>query len=114
MCSAKFKTIPHNRVNPNAGKKADTFYQELKKLHRSRIQRIFEAAVANKAEVLILGAFGCGAFRNPRKLVAEVFSKISQKNIVDVLMSLSMRFIIQNAKQQIMRRLGMLWGGFCR
>lgn len=25
------RTIPHNRVNPNAGKKADTSYQELKK-----------------------------------------------------------------------------------
>lgn len=79
-CAApNLRTIPHNRVNPNAGKKADTFYQELKKLHRSRIQRIFEAAVANKAEVLILGAFGCGAFRNPRKLVAEVFSEFTEK-----------------------------------
>lgn len=34
------RTMLLNRVNPNAGKKADTSYQELKKLHRSRIQRI--------------------------------------------------------------------------
>ena len=35
--------------------------------------------VANKAEVLLLGAFGCGAFRNPRKLVAELFSEFTEK-----------------------------------
>lgn len=59
------RTIPHNRVNPNTGKKADISYQELKKLHRSRNSKNFEVAVANKAEVLLLGAFGCGAFRSP-------------------------------------------------
>lgn len=80
-CAApNLRNTPHNRMNPNAGnKKADIFYHELKKLHRSRIQRIFEVVVANKAEVLILGAFGCGAFRNPRKLVAEVFSEFTEK-----------------------------------
>lgn len=41
----------HNRVNPNAGKKADTSYQELKKLHRSRNSKNFEVAVANQAEL---------------------------------------------------------------
>ena len=30
-------------------------------------------------EVLILGAFGCGAFRNPPDVVADVFRKISDE-----------------------------------
>lgn len=67
-------------MNPNAGsKKADISYEGLKALHTSRIQRIFEVAIANKAEVLILGAFGCGAFRNPPELVAEVFAAFTEK-----------------------------------
>jgi len=45
-------------MNPNAGsKQADISYEGLKTLHTSRIQRIFEVAIANKADVLILGAF---------------------------------------------------------
>lgn len=66
------RTIPHNRVNPNTGKKADISYQELKKLHRSRNSKNFEVAVANKAEVLLLGAFGCGAFRSPPPEIFDV------------------------------------------
>ncbi len=34
--------------------------------------------MAGKAEVLILGAFGCGAFRNPPELVAEVLAKCTE------------------------------------
>ncbi len=48
---------------------------ELEKLLEKRIRRIFEVAVRERAEVLILGAFGCGAFRNPPDLVASAFLK---------------------------------------
>ena len=51
---------------------------ELEKLLTARICRIFEIAVANENEVLILGAFGCGAFRNPPEIVARVFNKVMQ------------------------------------
>lgn len=80
-CAApNLRKIPSNRMNPNAGsKKADISYEELKALHRSRIQRIFEVAMANEEEVLILGAFGCGAFCNPPELVAEVFAEMTEK-----------------------------------
>lgn len=40
------------------------------------IKRIFEVAAAKKNEVLILGAFGCVAFRNPTKIVARAFKKV--------------------------------------
>ena len=63
-CAApNLRSIPSNRMNPNAGsRKADITYEGLRALHGARIQRIFEVAMANEAEVLILGAFGCGAF----------------------------------------------------
>lgn len=88
-CAApNLRSIPSNRMNPNAGsKKADITYKDLMILHMSRIQRIFEVAMDNKAEVLILGAFGCGAFCNPPEIVAEVFANITAKyrNYFDVI-----------------------------
>ncbi|MCF0174788.1 MAG: TIGR02452 family protein [Bacteroidales bacterium] len=39
----------------------------------SRIKKIFDVAAKEKAEVLILGAWGCGAFHNPSDIVARVF-----------------------------------------
>ncbi|MDO4492556.1 MAG: TIGR02452 family protein [Clostridia bacterium] len=38
-----------------------------------RIRRVLAIAAANGADVLILGAFGCGAFMNPPKVVAKAF-----------------------------------------
>lgn len=80
-CAApNLRSIPSNRMNPNAGsKKADITYEGLRALHTARIQRIFEVAMANGAEVLILGAFGCGAFCNSPELVAEVFANFTEK-----------------------------------
>lgn len=80
-CAApNLRNIPSNRMNPNAGsKKANISYDGLRALHSTRIQRIIEVAIANKAEVLILGAFGCGAFRNPPELVAAVFAEFTEK-----------------------------------
>ena len=80
-CAApNLREIPSNRMNPNAGsKKADITRNGLKKLHEKRIERIFQVAIAEHAEVLILGAFGCGAFCNPPEIVAEAFAKNTEK-----------------------------------
>ena len=80
-CAApNLRERPSNRMNPNAGSKsAEITYHGLKELHTSRIEKIFQVAIANKAEVLILGAFGCGAFRNPPDLVSEVFAEFTKK-----------------------------------
>ena len=51
--------------------------EELRRLIEKRVRRIFEVAAYEKNEVLILGAFGCGAFRNPPEMVAEVFRKVT-------------------------------------
>ena len=50
-----------------------------KELMTSRIKRILDVAAKEKAEVLILGAFGCGAFHNPPEIVAEIFATLIKK-----------------------------------
>ena len=79
-CAApNLRERPSNAMNPHAGDKAVKIsLAELEKLLTKRIRRIFEIAAANGNEVLILGAFGCGAFRNPPKIVAKVFNTVMQ------------------------------------
>ena len=79
-CAApNLRERPSNPMNPHAGyKQAKLTPAELETLLTSRIRRIFEVAVANGNEVLILGAFGCGAFRNPPEIVAKVFYNLMQ------------------------------------
>ena len=68
-----------NAMNPYAGDKdVKITSAELEKLLTKRIRRIFEIVIANGNEVLILGAFGCGAFRNPPEIVAKVFNTVMQ------------------------------------
>lgn len=52
----------------------------LKELFKSRIKNIFESALDNGVEVLILGAFGCGAFKNPPEIVAKAFHEVIEEN----------------------------------
>ena len=42
----------------------------------SRIKKILDVAAKERVEVLILGAWGCGAFKNPRETVANVFHSL--------------------------------------
>ena len=43
---------------------------------RSRIKKILDVAAKEHNEVVILGAWGCGAFRNPVEIVAKVFVEL--------------------------------------
>ena len=45
--------------------------EELYKLHVKRAQHILTVAAANKADILVLGAFGCGAFANDPHVVSR-------------------------------------------
>ena len=49
---------------------------DLLELFKKRIKNIFEVARENQVEILILGAFGCGAFKNPPEVVAEAFQQV--------------------------------------
>lgn len=76
-CAApNLRNVPSNMMNPSAGSsKAEISYEGLRELLSTRIKRVLDVAAMNGADVLILGAFGCGAFRTPQKLVAEVFAE---------------------------------------
>ena len=49
---------------------------ELIQVFENRWRRILSVASEHKAEVLILGAFGCGAFQNPPGVVVQAFNNI--------------------------------------
>lgn len=79
-CAApNLRERPSNAMNPHAGDKAAKITPlELEKLLAERIKRIFDVAASNGNEVLILGAFECGAFKNPPWIVANVFNAVMQ------------------------------------
>lgn len=78
-CAApNLRSIPSNRMNSGAGKRKapQILVEELKEIHKKRMRRILDLAKKNGAEVVILGAFGCGAFQNPPEVVAEAYREI--------------------------------------
>jgi len=50
--------------------------EELMHLHEIRWRCILAAAARNEADVVILGAFGCGVFANPPELVVKAFNHV--------------------------------------
>ena len=52
---------------------------ELHELWRSRIARVFDIALAHDHDSLVLGAWGCGAFKNDPTMVAEAFAEVVAK-----------------------------------
>ena len=80
-CAApNLREKPSNMMNPDGGKQVAKISEgDLSVLLEKRIRRIFAVAAADGNEVLILGAFGCGAFRNPPKIVAKAFHKVFEE-----------------------------------
>ena len=50
--------------------------KELLEIHKKRLSRILDVAVLNDAEVVILGAFGCGAYQNKPEVVARAAKEV--------------------------------------
>lgn len=65
---------------------------------RSRIKKILDVAAKEKNDVLILGAWGCGAFKNPIEIIARIFVDLLRNyNFKIVEFALATRNDVQNS-----------------
>lgn len=80
-CAApNLREQPSNPMNDGDGARGVQIEkQELRQLHEKRMRRILSIVAAEGNEVMILGAFGCGAFRNPPEIVAEAMRTVIQE-----------------------------------
>lgn len=74
-----FKTDVITCASPNLSAYTKVTDDVLEKIQLSRLERVFVTAANEGADALILGAFGCGAFRNPPEVVAGVMKKLTDK-----------------------------------
>ncbi|MDE7243466.1 MAG: TIGR02452 family protein [Oscillospiraceae bacterium] len=76
-CAApNLRPRPNNPMNPGQDKAVQVSDAELLELHRSRARHMLAVAAAHGADILVLGAFGCGAFRNKPEIVAQAYREI--------------------------------------
>ncbi|MDE6086759.1 MAG: TIGR02452 family protein [Oscillospiraceae bacterium] len=77
-CAApNLRRKPYNAMNPGKGGSAlQLIDQELGKLHYKRAKHLLSVALAHHVEILVLGAFGCGAFQNNPYVVAQAYRKV--------------------------------------
>lgn len=77
-CAApNLREKPSNRMNAHDGNRRIAITpDDLRRLHERRLARILDVASANGAEAVVLGAFGCGAFRNDPSVVASAAAAV--------------------------------------
>lgn len=77
-CAApNLRERPSNRYNSGDGFEAVNISDaDLQALHEKRARRILDVAAFGKNDALILGAFGCGAFRNKPQVVAAAYKNV--------------------------------------
>lgn len=78
-CAApNLREKPSNGMNSGDGNASvHVSREELQALHEKRMRKVLEIAANKENDVVILGAFGCGAFCNPPLIVAQAMKKCS-------------------------------------
>ncbi len=66
-----FLTSP--AVNVGALRHRDRRGDEIRRVMQDRVERVLAVAALHGHEVLVLGAWGCGVFKNDPRLIAELF-----------------------------------------
>ena len=66
---------PNYRKHMQWGKMVSSFtsYEDEYNIHVERARHIICSALANKVDILVLGAFGCGAFQNHPEVVSKAY-----------------------------------------
>ncbi len=75
-CSVVTCSPPDLRPDRETGRKVHITHKKLKELLMERLHYAVSAAMSNENDVLILGAFGCGAFRNQPETVATAMVEV--------------------------------------
>ncbi len=76
-CAApNLREQPYNAMNPGKGTAIRVTDKELLEIHKKRAHVLLSAAAANHVDVLVLGAFGCGAFCNKPEIVARAYKEV--------------------------------------
>ena len=68
-----------NLLNPDASRTVGVPLTRIYDIHRQRASHILTVAAAHQVDCLVLGAFGCGAFRNDPYLVASAWEEPVEK-----------------------------------
>ena len=76
-CAApNLRERPSNAMNPGPSRPVRITPEALLKLLKQRVRRILSVSAQNREDILILGAFGCGAFRNPPETAARAWAEV--------------------------------------
>ncbi len=80
-CTApNLRGIPVLLRDPDVSGPACVTAEELYRLHLRRAAHILHAAADNGTDILVLGAFGCGAFRNDPDVVARAWADVLRED----------------------------------
>ena len=66
-------------VNAGVARERKISEQVIEQTMQNRIRKIIEVAALERTDYLVLGAFGCGVFKNDDKKVAQMFKKVLEK-----------------------------------
>ena len=84
-CAApNLRQMPSNQMNTGDGvKNVKMTDRDLLALHEKRLSRILQVAKNEGNEIVILGAFGCGAFENKPEVVAQAARNVVKRFLYD-------------------------------